>query len=104
LRDEGLRVMKCVVAVGDCNECHYRTLLRINSPRATLTRLGCASSPAVQPSQRMNVGKQIIDRSVIRQNFGHQRHLCAVEVLWMGAANTLLEVMQDRKSTRLNSS
>ena len=42
----------------------------------------------------MNVGKKIIDRPLIWQNFGHQHHLCTGEVLWMGAANTLLEVMQ----------
>src|SRR5438067_7901480 len=42
----------------------------------------------------MNVGKQIIDCPLIRQNFSHQHQLCTGEVLWMGAANTLLEVMQ----------
>src|ERR1700716_3100454 len=72
--------------------------LKTSPPHPSAARQRLAAEqlirPAARPSHRMNVGKKIIDRLVIRQNFGHQHHLCAGKVLWMDTANTLLEIMQ----------
>ncbi len=51
-------------------------------------------APARCSAEGVDVGNEVIDRLVIVQNFGHQRHLTPVQVLRMSTANTLFEILQ----------